>query len=71
MDENICKTIVFSSSEPIYGLSSKESLMENGLIKPINPYGKTKAAIEQILKDLYKSIDKEWKIISLRYFNPI
>ncbi len=71
MEENNCKTIVFSSSATIYGLSSKESIMENALIKPINPYGNTKAAIEKILEDLYNSRSNQWKIISLRYFNPI
>ncbi len=71
MDENNCRTIVFSSSATIYGLSSKESIRENSLIKPINPYGNTKAAIENILEDLYKSRDHQWRIISLRYFNPI
>jgi len=71
MEENNCKTIVFSSSATIYGLSNKKSIKENSLIKPINPYGNTKATIEQILCDLYNSRDKEWKIINLRYFNPI
>ena len=71
MEENNCKTIVFSSSATIYGLSGNESIMENALIKPINPYGNTKAAIEKILEDLYISRSNQWKIISLRYFNPI
>ena len=71
MEENNCNTIVFSSSATIYGLSNKEFIKENSLIEPINPYGKTKATIEQILGDLHKSGDQEWKIISLRYFNPI
>ena len=70
MEENNCKTIVFSSSATIYGLSNK-NIMENELIKPINPYGNTKAAIEKLLEDLYRSRDNKWKIISLRYFNPI
>ena len=71
MEKNNCNTIIFSSSATIYGLSSKESIMENSLIKPTNPYGNTKATIEKILCDLYKSKDNQWKIISLRYFNPI
>ncbi len=71
MQENNCRTIVFSSSATIYGVSGNEPILENALIKPINPYGKTKAAIEQILYDLSKSSDKGWRIVSLRYFNPI
>ncbi len=71
MREKNCKTIIFSSSATIYGLSEKKPILENALIKPINPYGNTKAAIEQILYDLSKSKDETWKMASLRYFNPI
>ena len=71
MQENNCRTIVFSSSATIYGFSGNQPILENALIKPVNPYGKTKAAIEQILYDLSKSSDKGWRIVSLRYFNPI
>jgi UDP-glucose 4-epimerase len=35
-----------------------------------NPYGRTKYFIEEILKDLYIS-DNEFKIVILRYFNPV
>ncbi len=38
--------------------------------KTSNPYGTTKAMIEQILEDLYFS-DNSWNICILRYFNPI
>ena len=38
--------------------------------KTTNPYGTTKAMIEQILEDLYSS-DNEWSISILRYFNPV
>ena len=40
-------------------------------MKPINTYGHTKAVIEQILNDLSKLKNKQWRIVSLRYFNPI
>ena len=40
-------------------------------IKPINPYGNNKEAIEKILNDLFKSSSKDWSIANLRYFNPI
>jgi len=71
MTEFKCKTIIFSSSATIY--ESKENLLinEETHIKPINPYGSTKATIEQILNDLYNSQPNDWKIANLRYFNPI
>ncbi|MBQ5815834.1 MAG: UDP-glucose 4-epimerase GalE, partial [Oscillospiraceae bacterium] len=36
----------------------------------INPYGRTKYFIEEMLRDLYIS-DNSWSIALLRYFNPI
>ncbi len=66
-----CKTIVFSSSASIYGNNDNKHLDESSHIKPINPYGKTKVAIEEILNDLFNSSRQKWKIANLRYFNPI
>lgn len=36
----------------------------------VNPYGRTKYMMEQVLTDLSIS-DKEWQVILLRYFNPV
>tara|TARA_Y100001968_G_scaffold245507_1_gene229620 strand:- start:1965 stop:3017 length:1053 start_codon:yes stop_codon:yes gene_type:complete len=66
-----CRTIVFSSSATIYGTSSNKKLTEDVEISPVNPYGRTKAAIEQLLNDIYDSHSDEWRIAILRYFNPI
>tara|TARA_B100001250_G_scaffold271128_1_gene234034 strand:- start:368 stop:1426 length:1059 start_codon:yes stop_codon:yes gene_type:complete len=71
MDKYNCRTIVFSSSATIYGLSNNVPLKEDSYIKPINPYGRTKLAIEQILNDTYNSDPDKWKMANLRYFNPI
>ena len=71
MDKYNCRTIIFSSSATIYGVSNSLPLKENTEIKPINPYGRTKVAIEQILNDIYYSQTDKWKIANLRYFNPI
>ena len=71
MDKYKCRTIVFSSSATIYGLSSDKPLTESSEIKPINPYGETKASIENLLSDIYFSCPRKWRIASLRYFNPI
>ena len=71
MNKYNCRTIVFSSSATIYGISNDKPLKENTHIDPINPYGKTKAAIEQLLNDIYNSNPSEWRVVNLRYFNPI
>ena len=71
MDRFNCRTIVFSSSATIYGSGDEGVLFENTVIKPINPYGRTKVAVEQLLKDTYISNSKKWRVANLRYFNPI
>ncbi len=71
MNKYKCKTIVFSSSATIYGITNDTSLLEDSEVKPINPYGNTKAAIELILNDIFDSNPEEWRIANLRYFNPI
>ena len=71
MKEFDCKTIVFSSSATIYGNNTKDLIDEKSEVKPINPYGVTKATIEKLLKDVFESDPKSWKIACLRYFNPV
>ena len=70
MKEYECYSFVFSSSATIYGLSDSVPMAEDHRISPINPYGKTKVAIENMFYDLYNS-NNLWKICSLRYFNPV
>lgn len=66
-----CKKIVFSSSATIYGNPGNPKYIEEfGRGKTTNPYGATKAMIEQILEDTYVS-DNSWDIAILRYFNPV
>ena len=66
-----CKKIVFSSSATVYGDPAQIPITEDcPLGQTTNPYGATKAMIERILTDLQKA-DPEWKVILLRYFNPI
>ena len=63
-----CHEFIFSSSATVYG--DKRYAEETDPIKPFNPYGQTKAMIEQILKDEAKANGK-LKVIALRYFNPV
>lgn len=63
------KDIVFSSSAAVYGSpNTEEKITEDASKNPINPYGKTKAQVEEILKDWCTS-DANVKVIALRYFN--
>ncbi|MGE7760182.1 UDP-glucose 4-epimerase GalE [Peribacillus sp. NPDC097895] len=64
------KKLVFSSSATVYGLPDTVPITEGSPVQAINPYGRTKLMIEEILQDLYIS-DNEWSITILRYFNPI
>ncbi|PKI77904.1 UDP-glucose 4-epimerase GEPI48-like [Punica granatum] len=65
-----CKKLVFSSSATVYGWPKEVPCTEEFPICATNPYGRTKLFIEEICRDLYKS-DTEWKVILLRYFNPV
>ncbi len=64
------KKIVFSSSATVYGSPERLPLTEDCRLSTTNPYGSTKLYLEGILKDLYVA-DKSWKVILLRYFNPV
>ncbi|MER2490711.1 UDP-glucose 4-epimerase GalE [Catenovulum sediminis] len=71
MAKHNVKSIVFSSSATVYGDPQALPLVESmptGI--PTNAYGHSKLMIEEILRDLAES-DPEWKIVILRYFNPI
>ena len=70
MQAHGCRTIAFSSSATLYGLPEQVPIPEGARIQPINPYGHTKAAVEQLLADLATS-EPGWRIVRLRYFNPV
>ena len=66
MSENNCTTIVFSSSATVYGNTSESLIKESSKIKPINPYGSTKYAVENLLNDIFTS--KNFYLVESRYF---
>ena len=70
MGKHNVKNIIFSSSATVYGVTTQMPLEETMPLGAINPYGRTKLFIEEILRDLYVS-DDTWSIVLLRYFNPI
>ncbi len=65
-----CKSIVFSSSATVYGDPETTPIKEDFPTSATNPYGRSKLFIEEILRDIYVS-DTSWKIVLLRYFNPV
>ena len=62
-------SIVFSSSATVYGEPQHLPLGEAHPTSAVNPYGRTKLHIEEILADLCRA-DPAWRVACLRYFNP-
>lgn len=62
--------LVFSSSATVYGDPSKVPLSEDAPLSALNPYGRTKLWIEDMLRDM-AAADSRWHTILLRYFNPV
>ncbi|MFS8055374.1 UDP-glucose 4-epimerase GalE [Rhizobium sp. BR 317] len=59
--------IIFSSSCATYGTPASLPITETTPQAPINPYGRTKLIVEQILKDYAAAY--QLKYVALRYFN--
>jgi UDP-glucose 4-epimerase len=64
------KSFVFSSSATVYGTPVSLPIREDSPRSAINPYGRSKLIIEDVLADLASS-DLSWRIANLRYFNPV
>ena len=62
--------MVFSSSSTVYGNPQYVPLDEQHPLTACSPYGRTKLIIEDMFRDIAQA-DKEWRIILLRYFNPV
>ena len=71
MNEFNVKNIVFSSSATVYGELAFVPITEDcPKGKITNPYGQTKAMMEQILTD-FNVADPTFNVVLLRYFNPV
>jgi UDP-glucose 4-epimerase len=70
MSKAKCKNIVFSSSATVYGKPQYLPYDEEHPTNPVNPYGRTKLIIENIISDWTK-VDTERRGTILRYFNPV
>lgn len=65
------KNVVFSSSCTVYGQPDVLPATESTPKKTAaSPYGKSKQMCENILEDM-TTADKQFRVIALRYFNPI
>jgi UDP-glucose 4-epimerase len=69
MRDTSVKSIVFSSSATVYGEPQYLPLDEAHPTAAVNPYGRTKLHIEEMLADLCRA-DPAWRVACLRYFNP-
>jgi UDP-glucose-4-epimerase GalE len=67
MRRNGCKNIIFSSSCSTYGMPLQVPISENHPQIPVNPYGRTKLMVEQIIRDYGSAYGFRYAI--LRYFN--
>ena len=70
MQSQGCNKIVFSSSATVYGEPKYLPYDENHPVAPVNPYGRTKLVVEQMIAD-WSAVASERSALSLRYFNPV
>jgi UDP-glucose 4-epimerase len=64
---NDIRFLVFSSTAAVYGNPETDRINEKHPLNPVSPYGRTKLAVEFMLKDYSAAYDL--KYASLRYFN--
>jgi UDP-glucose 4-epimerase len=70
MTEAGLRRLVFSSSCTVYGQPEQVPVTEETPRHALNPYGRTKIIIEQLLEDV-ATAQLGWHILLLRYFNPV
>ena len=67
MRRNGSNRLVFSSSAAVYGVPNTRAIDESHPCVPINPYGKSKLIVEQMLQDYHSAYGM--RSVSFRYFN--
>ncbi len=63
------RRLIFSSSGSIYGTAEQVPIDEDTPPRPTNPYSHSKWICEQMLERVC-AVEPDWRVISLRYFNP-
>ncbi|KAG0256244.1 hypothetical protein DFQ27_005811 [Actinomortierella ambigua] len=72
LQQHNCRNLIFSSSATVYApQDTDEPINEDATLGAVNPYGRTKQYIEEILRDVAASEPGMWNTILLRYFNPV
>ncbi len=67
-----CTRLVFSSSAAVYGAPEQMPIAETAPLQPLNPYGATKAEVEQLLQTQVRQVSPQpWRVTCLRYFNAV
>lgn len=61
------KHFVFSSTAAVYGEPQSEQIDEDHPCRPVNPYGRSKLAVEMLLQDASRAYGLH--VANLRYFN--
>ncbi|KAK4688277.1 UDP-glucose 4-epimerase, partial [Tremellales sp. Uapishka_1] len=66
------RNLVFSSSATVYGTPATIPIPETSPLQPESCYGRTKAMVEEIIKDICRSDTSAegLRAVSVRYFNP-
>ncbi len=67
MQQSDVRRIVFSSTTAVYGVARQVPIPVEHPREPINPYGRTKLAVEHALADYARAC--EFSVVALRYFN--
>jgi len=71
MTAHDCRRLVFSSSATVYGQPDICPVKEGAPTRPGTPYGRTKLAGEQIIRDQASAPGSALNAGILRYFNPV
>ena len=69
MQSFLVNKVVFSSSATVYGDPDTVPITEDFPLRVMNPYGRTKYMVEEMLRDITAASDM--RAVLLRYFNPI
>jgi len=59
--------LIFSSTAAVYGAPETQRVSEQAALRPINPYGRSKLMVEEMLRDV--AAVHPLRYVTLRYFN--
>lgn len=60
--------VVFASTAAVYGAPASLPLREDHPLRPANPYGQSKLAVETLLESI---VSDRFRVAILRFFNPV